>query len=134
MSSSSWSTDELSSKGRGYADGVVASSSSGSSTSGTVGSPERREIIYEDIELNVDNSLVWTDITHPPIVKGYDWAPHEVRGYPPYFITTTSVMQLIKPVDLMSNIIDDVDISLGICHSFVTVEKGIVWIFSICML
>lgn len=68
MSSSSWSTDGSSDEGWGYADDVVASpsSSSGLSASSSLGSPDRREIVYEDIELNVDNSRVWSELVPPP--------------------------------------------------------------------
>lgn len=56
MSSSTWSTDELSGEGWGYVDGGVPSSSSAStsSTSLSTGPPDQREIVYEDIELNVE--------------------------------------------------------------------------------
>lgn len=79
MSSSSWSTNESGDEGQGYADGVAASSSSsGSSSTSPSGSPDRRGVVYEDVEFNVDNSRVWTSLIPPPAVQRYDWAPHEV--------------------------------------------------------
>lgn len=97
MSSSSWSTDGSSDKVQGYVDyGIMLSASSSTSTSGSTGTPARQEIVYEDYELNMDNTRVWTELILPPPVPGYDWAPYEVHRQPPYFITTDFVRRLIE--------------------------------------
>lgn len=118
MSSSSWSTDGSDNEGRGYADGAIASSSLESSSSHSSGSPVREEAANNDVEFNVDNSLEWIGNAPPPIVQGYDWAPHEVNDYPSYFISTNSIVRLLERVDLLSNLRRDAaDISLVVCRS-----------------
>lgn len=104
---SSRSTDESGDEGRGYADDVAASSSSfGFSSTSPSNYPNRREVVYEDVEFNVDNSRVWSSLIPPPAVQGYDWAPHEVQSYLPYFITTASIRHLLERVDLLADLRD----------------------------
>lgn len=118
MSSSSWSTNESGDEGQGYADGVAASSSSsGSSSTSPSGSPDRRGVVYEDVEFNVDNSRVWTSLIPPPAVQRYDWAPHEVRNYLPYYNTTKSIRHLLEWVDLLADLRDADQYSLVVCRS-----------------
>lgn len=118
MSSSSWSTDEPASGGRGYADGAMESlSSPGSSIYGSEGDPDWSENVPDEVELNVDNSLEWSGATPHPPVNGYDWAPHEVCGYFPYFTTNASIMYLVERVSLLANIKDAENISLVVCRA-----------------
>ncbi|KOM47838.1 hypothetical protein LR48_Vigan07g154200 [Vigna angularis] len=80
MSSSTWFTDELTSEGRGYVDDI--SESPLSVRSSILGSDEdnsRSENVFDEIILNVDNSLEWSGINLPSLVKGYQWAPHEAK-------------------------------------------------------
>lgn len=112
MSRSSHSSNESKDEGQGYTDNAtVSSSSSGSSSVTSSNSSGLR------VEFNFDNSRAWTSIVPPPPVQGYEWAPHEVKNYLPYFISTASIRHLLQRLDILGNLRDVDDYTFVVCRS-----------------
>lgn len=75
------------------------------------------EAMEEEVEIDVDTFREWIDAAPPPTIIVYDWAPHQVGLYAPFYITSASLEYLISRVSILASSRDAESIMSAVCRT-----------------